>query len=227
MRERNLKISLLLLAFSCRSGYASERPNVLFIAVDDLRPELGCYGAEHIRSPSIDRFATSALRFDRAYCQQAVCNPSRTSLMTGLRPDTIGVTGNHSHFRSNMPDVVTLPQHFKNHGYYAAAIGKLYHGVFPDGCSNTKWDTMGDPASWSVPAVRFGPRYYYTEDGIAVAVTHRDIDHDPDSLSVGDHCVDAENWHLCRAVAGDGWRGARHLYVCPARQPWGLQRCLG
>ena len=144
-------------------------PNVLFIAVDDLRPELGCYGSEFVSSPNIDKFAQSAVVFNRAYCQQAVCNPSRTSLMTGLRPDTIGVTGNHIHFRSNMPDVVTLPQCFKNNGYHAAAIGKLYHGVFPNGSSNTKWDTMGDPESWSEPAVRFGPRYYYTEEGIAAA----------------------------------------------------------
>lgn len=148
---------------------AAAPPNVLFIAVDDLRPELHCCGASHVHSPNIDALAQSGLRFDRAYCQQAVCNPSRTSLMTGLRPDTIGVTGNHSHFRSQHPDVVTLPQHFKSHGYYAAAIGKIYHGVFPEGSSITKWDTMGDPHSWSVPAVRFGPRYYYTEDGIAAA----------------------------------------------------------
>ena len=89
--------------------------------------------------------------------------------MTGMRPDSIGVIGNHSHFRTNHPDVVTLPQHFMQHGYHAAAIGKIYHGVFPDGASITKWDTMGDPESWSVPAVRFGPRYYYTEEGIAAA----------------------------------------------------------
>lgn len=145
------------------------RPNVLFISVDDLRPELNCYGQTQIESPNIDRFAASGLLFQNAYCQQAVCNPSRTSLMTGLRPDTIGVTGNHSHFRSNHPDVVTLPQHFKNHGYHAQGIGKIYHGVFPDGASITKWDTMGDPQSWSVPATRFGPRYYYTEEGIAAA----------------------------------------------------------
>ena len=147
----------------------SNKPNVLFIAVDDLRPELGCYGAKHIHSPNIDRFARTSLLLQRAYCQQAVCNPSRTSLMTGLRPDTIGVTGNHIHFRSNMPDVVTLPQHFKNHGYHAAAIGKIYHGVFPQGSSITKWDTMGDPKSWSEAAIRFGPRYYYTEEGVAAA----------------------------------------------------------
>ena len=145
------------------------RPNVLFIAVDDLRPELGCYGDSHIHSPNIDALAASGRRFERAYCQQAVCNPSRTSLMTGMRPDSIGVTGNHSHFRSHHSDVVTLPQHFRQYGYHAAAIGKIYHGVFPDGASITKWDTMGDPESWSVPAVRFGPRYYYTEDGIAAA----------------------------------------------------------
>ena len=149
---------------------ATEKPpNVLFVAVDDLRAELGCYGDGHIHSPNIDALAASGRLFQRAYCQQAVCNPSRTSLMTGMRPDSIGVTGNHSHFRTNHPSVVTLPQHFKNHGYHAAAIGKIYHGVFPDGASNTKWDTMGDPESWSVPAIRFGPRYYYTEDGIATA----------------------------------------------------------
>ena len=151
------------------SGAAESRPNVLLIAVDDLRPELGCYGAAHIHSPNIDAFAASGRLFQRTYCQQAVCNPSRTSLMTGLRPDSIGVTGNHSHFRTNHPNVVTLPQHFKKHGYHAAAIGKIYHGVFPDGASITKWDTMGDPESWSVPAIRFGPRYYYTEEGIASA----------------------------------------------------------
>lgn len=155
-----------LLASDC---VAESRPNVLFIAVDDLRPELGCYGDSHIYSPNIDALGASGLRFERAYCQQAVCNPSRTSLMTGMRPDSIGVTGNHSHFRDLHPDVVTLPQHFKQYGYHAAAIGKIYHGVFPDGASITKWDTMGDPESWSVPAVRFGPRYYYTEEGIAAA----------------------------------------------------------
>lgn len=145
------------------------RPNVLFLTVDDLRPELACYGAAHIHSPHIDSLSTTGRRFEAAYCQQAVCNPSRTSLMTGLRPDTTGVVGNHAHFRTQLPNVVTLPQLFRQHGYHAAAIGKIYHGVFPEGASRTKWDTMGDPPSWSVPAIRFGPRYYYTESGIASA----------------------------------------------------------
>jgi arylsulfatase A-like enzyme len=163
-------ISLLLAPSTMTTAYLGDsRPNVLFIAVDDLRPELGCYGDAHIRSPNIDALAARGRLFERAYCQQAVCNPSRTSLMTGMRPDSIGVTGNHSHFRSIHPEVVTLPQHFKRNGYHAAAIGKIYHGVFPEGASITKWDTMGDPESWSAPAIRFGPRYYYTEEGITAA----------------------------------------------------------
>ncbi|NND98223.1 MAG: sulfatase-like hydrolase/transferase [Pirellulaceae bacterium] len=172
-RRRKLLITVLasfvtlLGILPCMADRA--RPNILFIAVDDLRPELGCYGDSHVHSPNIDALAASGRLFQRAYCQQAVCNPSRTSLMTGMRPDWTGVTGNHSHFRDDHPDVVTLPQHFKQHGYHAAAIGKIYHGVFPEGASITKWDTMGDPSSWSVPAIRFGPRYYYTEAGIAAA----------------------------------------------------------
>jgi arylsulfatase A-like enzyme len=144
-------------------------PNVLFITVDDLRPELGCYGKSLVHSPHIDNLASSGMRFDHAYCQQAVCNPSRSSFMTGMRPEAIGVIGNHTHFRDQRPDVVTLPQHFRQHGYHAAAVGKIYHGVFPDGSSRTKWDTMGDAESWSEPAIRFGPRYYYTEEGVASA----------------------------------------------------------
>jgi iduronate 2-sulfatase len=169
-----------------QSHAAALRPNVLFIAVDDLRPELACYGNSHIHSPHIDRIAAGGRLFERAYCQQAVCNPSRTSLMTGMRPDSIGVTGNHSHFRSDHPEVVTLPEHFKEHGYHAAAIGKIYHGVFTDGASATKWDTMGDPQSWSVPAIRFGPRYYYTEEGIAAAKSIYDLVYKPQNPGPND-----------------------------------------
>ncbi len=117
----------------------SARPNVLFIAVDDLRPELGCYGQKHIHSPNLDRIAAAGLVFRRAYCQQAVCSPSRSSLLTGTRPDTTRVWDLETHFRKALPDVVTLPQHFKNHGYFVQGMGKIYHGGFDD------------PASWSVP----------------------------------------------------------------------------
>ena len=164
----------------------TDRPNVLFIAVDDLRPELGCYGRTHVHSPHIDALAASGRLFKRAYCQQAVCNPSRTSVLTGMRPDSTGITGNHAHFRAQHPNIVTLPQHFKQHGYHAAAIGKISHGVFPDGASITQWDTMGDPESWSVPAIRFGPRYYYTEDGIAAAKETYEKVYKPKNPSSGD-----------------------------------------
>lgn len=101
--------------------------NVLFIAVDDLRPNLGCYGDENAITPNIDRLASRGVVFDRAYCQQAVCNPSRASLMTGMRPDALRVWDLQTHFRDTTPDVVTLSEHFKNNGYRAECIGKIYH----------------------------------------------------------------------------------------------------
>jgi iduronate 2-sulfatase len=119
---------------------APERPNVLFIAIDDLRPDLGCYGVKHIHSPNIDRLARSGTVFARAYCQQAVCSPSRTSLLTGRRPDTTKVYDLQTHFRINLPDVVTLPQHFKQQGYHTRSMGKIFHGG------------LDDPQSWSVPS---------------------------------------------------------------------------
>jgi arylsulfatase A-like enzyme len=123
------------------SAHAADarRPNVLFIAVDDLRPELNCYGRTHIKSPNIDKLAKSGTQFNRAYCQQAVCSPSRTSLLTGLRPDSTKVFDLQTHFRKFLPEVVTLPQHFKQNGYHVEAMGKLYHGG------------LDDAASWSVP----------------------------------------------------------------------------
>lgn len=145
-----------------------ERLNVVMISVDDMRPELGCYGAKHVKSPNIDRLAASGLLFERAYCQQAICGPSRASLLTGLRPDTVGIHGNHAHYRDVNPEVVTLPQLFKEAGYFTAACGKINHGVFPKGMA-PKWDVMGDKESWSVPAFRPGPRYYYTEEGVTAA----------------------------------------------------------
>jgi len=127
---------------------ADDRPNVLFIAVDDLRPELGCYGVPVIRSPNIDALGRRGTTFTRAYCQQAVCNASRASLLTGRRPDTTRVYGNGTHIRLALPDVVTLPQHFKQQGYHTQGFGKIYHMG------------MDDPASWSVPLTRaMGPMY--------------------------------------------------------------------
>jgi len=117
----------------------SSKPNILFIAVDDLRPEFGAYGSKVVKTPNIDRLAARGLTFERAYCQQAVCSPSRTSLLTGARPDTTKVWDLVTHFRKAIPDVVTLPQHFKQNGYFVQGIGKIYHSGFDD------------IPSWSVP----------------------------------------------------------------------------
>ncbi len=102
--------------------------NVLMVAFDDLRPNLGCYGDANAITPHIDKLAQNGVVFNRAYCQQAVCNPSRASLMTGCYPDTTRVWDLKAHFREAMPNVVTLSQHFKNHGYQSDCIGKIYHG---------------------------------------------------------------------------------------------------
>src|SRR5262245_9925163 len=126
-----MKLVLTAALFFCAGeALAADKPNVLFIAVDDLRPELGCYGQSHVQSPHIDRLAASGVLFNHAYCQYPVCNASRASLLTGLRPDSTGVYNNLTQFRKKVPEVVTLPQHFKNHGYVTQAVGKIYHGAF-------------------------------------------------------------------------------------------------
>jgi iduronate 2-sulfatase len=122
---------------NAQSANSPGRPNVLFIAVDDMRCDLGCYGVKHVHSPNLDRLAASGVLFHRAYCQLAVCNPSRASVMTGLRPDTTKVWDLVTDFRRNLPKAVTIPQHFRKHGYKAVAFGKLFHNTFPDDVS---WD---------------------------------------------------------------------------------------
>lgn len=125
-------------------------PNVLFIAVDDLRPELGCYG-QPVKSPHIDRLAREGMVFERAYVQVALCMPSRASMLTGRRPDTTGVVDFTVRFREVLPGVVTLPQHFKNHGHHAAGFGKIFH--------------HDDKASWSEPLFQSRKAEYHTEFG--------------------------------------------------------------
>lgn len=142
--------ALLLVTFlaSCPTlRGAPQRPNVLLICVDDLKPLLGCYGNSTVKSPNIDRLATRGMVFENAFCNQAVCSPSRNALLTGLRPQTLGIYDLATNFRKAVPDAVTLPQHFKAHGYRAEGLGKIFH---------VGHGNVNDEASWSVP--HFTPR---------------------------------------------------------------------
>jgi len=148
MNFRGVLIIALAVSWACSASAAgASRPNVLFICVDDLKPLLGCYGDKRIQSPNIDRLAQRGLLFERAYCNQAVCAPSRNALMTGVRPTTLGIYDLGTNFRLAAPDAVTLPQYFISHGYRAEGLGKILHV----GHGNHE-----DPASCSVP--HFGGR---------------------------------------------------------------------
>jgi iduronate 2-sulfatase len=139
-----LLLSGLLVSLASFAAGAPTPPrlNVLFIAIDDLRTDLGCYGDPIAITPNIDALAARGVRFSHAYTQQAVCNPSRASVMTSRRPDTLRVWDLQTHFRQHLPDVVTLPQYFKNQGYHTEAIGKIFHDP----------PKFRDAPSWSVPA---------------------------------------------------------------------------
>lgn len=125
---------------------ATQKPkyNVLFIASDDLRPALGAYGDQVARTPNIDRLAARGVRFERAYAQYPLCNPSRTSLLTGRYPTQTGVMDNNTYFRRRHPDWVTLPQHFKSNGYATLRAGKIFHGGIDDMAS---WTEGGEPTN--------------------------------------------------------------------------------
>jgi iduronate 2-sulfatase len=124
-----------------------KRYNVLFLISDDLRPELGAYGNPQIKTPNIDRLAARGTRFDRAYAQYPLCNPSRTSLLTGRYPTETGVMDNNKYFRAEHPDFVTLPQYFKAHGYATLRTGKIFHGGIDDEVS---WTEGGEPVDPSI-----------------------------------------------------------------------------
>jgi iduronate 2-sulfatase len=138
--------ALFLLVLACSLGSLNAapapKPNVLLICVDDLKPVLGCYGDKRVHSPNIDRLAKRGVLFERAYCNQAVCAPSRNALMTGVRPTTLGIYDLGTNFRFGASNAVTMSQYFMRHGYRAEALGKIFHV----GHGNYE-----DKASWSVP----------------------------------------------------------------------------
>ena len=163
MVRKNMKqfilVSTLLCFFSlnvaaqAQGDQKTAKKNVLFIAVDDLRPQLGAYGHKDIKSPNIDRIAEQGLLFERAYCQQAVCSPSRISLLTGLRCETTQIYGLVRLKKDVIPDIVSLPKHFKNNGYETLSLGKIYH------------HNEDDPDAWSKPPFRaMGGSGYVTEE---------------------------------------------------------------
>ena len=135
-------LCLPCLSHPASSGRAQDRPNVLLILVDDLKPALGCYGDKAARTPNLDALAARGMRFDLAYCNQAVCAPSRFTLMLGSHSTSTGLYGLGNRLRDSLPNAVTMPQHFAKHGYRTESLGKVFH----IGHGNE-----GDPESFAAP----------------------------------------------------------------------------
>jgi iduronate 2-sulfatase len=148
-------VTLVLSAVCCLQFYSTTattrqkpRYNVIIIASDDLRPTLGCYGNKIVKTPNIDKLASWGIRFDRAYTQYPLCNPSRTSMLTGKYPTQTGVMSNELYFRALHPEFVSLPQHFKANGYATLRSGKIFHGGIDD---TEAWTEGGEPRNFTGP----------------------------------------------------------------------------
>jgi arylsulfatase A-like enzyme len=148
------RLALLAVAVSSAGLAAAPKTNVLFLIADDLNCDLGAYASSAMRTPNIDRLAARGVKFDHAYCQYPWCCPSRSSFMTGRRPNVTQVFTNPttdvpmgSHFRDHLPTTITMPQLFKSNGYYAARVGKIYHYGVPNDIGTSSLD---DYFSWDL-----------------------------------------------------------------------------
>src|ERR1051325_9393895 len=172
---------------------AKQKYNVLFIISDDLRPELGCYGNSMIKTPNVDGLAARGTRFDRAYAQFPLCNPSRSSMLNGRYPTQTGVMDNNTYFRAKHPDYVTLPQYFQKNGYATLRIGKIFHGGIDDQVSWTEGGEPVDPAIVNRGTNNARP---------AQAPPRPRVERDPDEAE-GDPPVQAANEGERRRMASD------------------------
>jgi len=209
-----------LVASATAAAVAAEKLNVLMIIADDLRPDLGCYGHQQIRSPNIDRLASSGMVFERAYCQVALCNPSRASFLTGMRPGTTQVLDNARHIRDALPAAVTLPQFFKQQGYYTQGLGKIYHPGRDDrdSWSVPHWDPQSSSIDTHGEALVGEMKAYYGPEGRAIvqqrADHHTKAGKDVDKLSRRDLMGPA--WEVADAPDGaliDGQTAERAIQV--------------
>ena len=159
-------LAAAILAISAGVGSAADDPtsaagrvNVLLVCVDDLKPAIGCYGDALAKTPNIDRLAARGVRFERAYCNQAVCSPSRNALLTGFRPQSLGIYDLATNFRRAVPTVRTLPQLFRDGGFHASALGKIFHVGHGNHDDEASWDEplfRGKTVQYQLPANR-GP----------------------------------------------------------------------
>lgn len=205
---------------------AAEHPNILLICADDLKPLLGCYGDATVKTPNIDRLAKRGLRFERAYCNQAVCAPSRHALMLGLRPQTLGIYDLATRFRPVVPDAVSWSQHFMANGYRAEAMGKIYHTGHGNGDDGVSWSV----APW--PTGGNGIAQYHVDankpqaaDGRGAAYESADVP--DDAYADGAIATKAEARIKALKETGKPWFLAvgfikPHLPFCAPKRYWDL-----